>query len=287
MGDLTVEQLTGPITYLGEGPVWHGSWPGLRYVDALAGDLLTLDDATGAVQRTHVANVLTAFRPRRRGGIVAAVDRGFLLLDEDLAVEQALPELWSDPEIRMNDGGCDSAGRFYCGSMAYSEETGAGSLYCLEADGRTRRVLTDVTVSNGIAFLPGSSHGYYVDSHCPRIDRLDQDGAGEITDRRPVVLLEDGDGLPDGITLDAEGGIWVGLWGGSQVRRYTPDGRLDAVVELPVTQVSACAFGGPQLDRLFITTAQKAIDPATQPEAGALFCCEPGVTGVPVLEFAG
>jgi sugar lactone lactonase YvrE len=287
MGDLTVEQRTGPITVLGEGPVWHTSWSGLRWVDALAGDLLTLDDTTGGVHRTHVAKVLTAFRPRRRGGVVAAVDRGFLLLDDDLAVEHAYPEVWSDPAIRMNDGGCDSTGRFYCGSMAYSEEPEAGALYCLDPDGRTRQVLTGVTVSNGIAFPPDASHAYYVDSHSSRVDRLEQDETGAITDRRPVVLIEEGAGLPDGLTLDAEGGIWVGLWGGSQVRRYHPDGRLDAVVELPVTQVTACAFGGAQLDRLYITTAQKGIDPVEQPEAGSLFSCDPGVTGVPVLEFAG
>ncbi len=287
MGDLNVEQRTDPIAELGECPVWHGSWPGLRWVDVLAGDLLTLDDATGDVDRAHVSKVLSAFRPRRNGGTVVAVERGFMLLDEDLAVDYAFPDLWSDPAIRMNDGGCDPAGRFYCGSMAYSEVTDVGSLYCLDLDGRTRQVLTGITVSNGLAFPPGTSRAYYVDSPTRRIDLLEQDEAGEFIDRHPFVLIEDGAGLPDGLTLDAEGGIWVALWGGGQVRRYDPDGRLDAVVELPATQVTSCAFGGSKLDRLYITTAHRELDPGEQPEAGSLFSCDPGVAGMPVLQFAG
>jgi sugar lactone lactonase YvrE len=278
--ELAATPVTGPVAVHGEGPVWHPSYRGVRWVDMIAGDILELDGVT--VRRTHVGTVAAAFRPRRGGGTVLADERGFVLLDADLRVERRLADLWDDPGVRMNDGGCTADGAFWCGSMAYDEATGAGSLHRLDPDLSAERMLTDLTISNGFDVAPGGGI-YLIDTPTRRVDVF---GPG-LTDRRPAVRIPEGVGYPDGMTVDADGGIWVALWAGSAVRRYTPDGVLDAVVTLPVTHVTACTFGGPELDRLYITTSKRDPTPMAEPSAGALFVVEPGVRGRPVLEFAG
>ena len=275
-----VEQFTEPLAFHGEGPVWAASWPGLRFVDMLAGDVVTLDRDGATHQRLHVGTVAAAFRPRRAGGMVVAVERGFALVGGDGAVE-TLPELWDDERVRMNDGATDPEGRFYCGSMAYDATPGAGRLYRLDADGSVSVVLESVTISNGLGWSPDLETAYYVDSPTYRIDAFDAD----LTGRRAFVEVRDG--MPDGLAVDREGGVWVALWGGSAVHRYAPDGTLDAVLELPVTQVTACAFGGPDLDELYITTSRQEVAEGEQPAAGSVFRARPGVVGLPVVAFAG
>jgi sugar lactone lactonase YvrE len=286
---LTARPVTAAVAEHGEGPVWHPSFTGVRWVDMHAGDILELV-APDSVTRTHVGTVAAAFRPRRGGGVVLADQRGFVLLHDDLSVEERLPDVWDDPGVRMNEGGADPAGNFWCGSMAYDETTGAGALYRLAPDLTVTTVLDDVTVSNGLGFSPDGSRAYYVDTPTGRVDTFAFDG-GELTDRRTAFPIVDGPGHPDGLTVDAEGGVWVALWGGSAVHRYSPDGELLAVVPLPVARVTACTFGGPDLDRLYVTTSREGLDAderAAQPLAGALFTVDvPGVTGLPALEFAG
>jgi sugar lactone lactonase YvrE len=282
-----VEQVTEPITKHGEGPVWHAGWPGLRWVDMLAGDVLELDTASGQVRRFNLGSVVSVLRPHADGGVVFAFERGFALAGKDLRTVRRLGELWPGPGIRMNDGACDPDGRFYCGSMAYTAAPGSGKLYRLEADGTVTVVLTGVTVSNGLAWSPDGTTAYYVDTATQRIDAFDYDPASGLTGRRPLVHVPERAGAPDGLTVDATGGIWVALWGGSAVRHYTPAGALADVIELPTTQVTACTFGGPNLDELYITTSKMAIDPAAQPQAGALFRAKPGVQGQPTASYAG
>jgi sugar lactone lactonase YvrE len=276
----TVDQITDPLAAHGEGPVWQAGSPGLRWVDMLAGDVLELDPATGQVARHHVGTVAAALRPCASGGVVLALERGFALATPDLATVRPLGEVWSDPGIRMNDGGCDPDGRFYCGSMAYAETPGAGALYRLDPGGHTTVVLTGVTISNGLAWSPDGGTAYYVDSPTHRIDAFDYDG--DLTNRRPAVHIPDSDGVPDGLTVDAEGNLWVALWGGGAVRCYSPAGQLLEHLSLPASQVTACAFGGPDLDELYITTSQQGV---TQPLAGALFRATPGVRGLPALGY--
>jgi sugar lactone lactonase YvrE len=278
-----VEPVTGPVAAHGEGPVYFPGWPGVRWVDMLAGDVLELDPVSGQVTRRHVGTVAAALRPRADGGAVLALERGFALADGSLREVRALAQVWSDPGIRMNDGGCDPHGRFYCGSMAYDARAGAGALYRLDPDGAVTTVLTGVTVSNGLAWSPDGATAYYIDSATGRVDAFDYDG--RLRSRRAVVLVPREAGSPDGMAVDSDGRLWVALWGGGAVHCYTPEGRLEERVRLPVTQVTACAFGGPGLDELYITTSRQTVEPGSQPEAGALFRYRPGVRGLPVLPF--
>jgi sugar lactone lactonase YvrE len=278
------EQVTGPVAYHGEGPVWSPRWGGLRWVDMLAGDVLTLTDG-GGVRRRHIGTVAAAVRPRRNGGAVIAVERGFVLEAPDGGLT-VLDPVWSDDGVRMNEGGCDPDGRFWCGSMAYDQAPGAAAMYRLDPDGTVRVAFGGVTVSNGLEWSPDGSVAYYADTATHRVDVFDYESGAGLTGRRPVVEM-DGDEHPDGLTVDADGGVWVALNGSGAVRRYGPDGVLDEVAELPTAKVTACTFGGPDLDQLFITTSREGLAPDDDPIAGSLFRVVPGVRGLPVREFAG
>lgn len=277
------EQVTGACAHHAEGPIWDDAAGCVRWVDMLAGDVLSLAPAGGQVERLHVGDVAAAVRPRLGGGLVVAVERGFALVDAG-GVVTTLPEVWSDPTVRMNDGACDPQGRFYCGSMAYDEAPGRGSLYRLDPDGRVTTVLGSVTVSNGLAWRADGATALYVDSPTQRLDELDFDAAtGTFPGRRTAIAIDPDIGMPDGIALDRDGGVWVALWGGGAVHRYGPDGALDAVITLPARNVSACALdpGG----RLFITTSAQADE--DNAAAGALFMAEVGVAALPIGGFAG
>jgi len=282
---MKAEQVTAPVAYHGEGPVWSARWGGLRWVDMLAGDVLSLR-ADGVVERRHVGTVAAAVRPRRGGGAVIGVERGFALEDPDGSVT-TLSELWTDTGRRMNEGGCDPDGRFYCGSMAYDKTPGAGALYRLDTDHSAQVVLEGVTISNGLEWSPDGSLAYYNDTDTYRVDVFDYDRDAGLVNRRPFVRLEQGEGRPDGLTVDAEGGVWVALNHSGTVRRYTVDGVADAVIEVPPRQVTACTFGGDGLDELFITTSRENLPTGEDPLAGSLFRAEVGVCGRPVREFAG
>ena len=279
---MRAEQITDPVAFHGEGPVWSPGWGGLRWVDMLAGDVLSLRD-DGSIDRRHVGNIAAAIRPRRRGGAVIGVERGFALEAPDGTLTD-LPELWSGDAVRMNEGGCDPDGRFYCGSMAYDKQPGAAALYRLDPDGSVRVVLDGVTISNGLDWSPDGTLAYYSDTATGSVAVFDYDAASGLTGQRTFV---DTAARPDGLTVDADGGVWVALANLGAVRRYRPDGVLDEVVELPVRKVTACTFGGPELTELFITTSREGLDPGEDPPAGSLFRANVGVTGQPVREFAG
>jgi sugar lactone lactonase YvrE len=281
---MRAEQVTGSVAYHGEGPVWSVRWGGLRWVDMLAGDVLSLAD-DGTVGRRHVGSLAAALRPRRGGGAVIAVERGFALEEPDGTLAHLDP-VWTDPSVRMNEGGCDPDGRFWCGSMAYDKRAGGAALYRLEPDGTVHRVLDGVTISNGLEWSPDGSLAYYDDTATGQVDVFDYDPAAGLTGRRPFVELTGGE-RPDGLTVDAEGGVWVALNGSGVVRRYGSDGVLEEVVELPTAKVTACTFGGPALDQLFITTSREGMAPDEDPVAGSLFRADVGVPGLPVREFAG
>jgi sugar lactone lactonase YvrE len=282
------EQVTGSLAYHGEGPVWDVHRGAIRWVDMLAGDVLTTDPASGHTSRLHVSTVAAAMRPRVGGGLVVGVERGFCLLGPDESAPQQPVEVWTDTTVRMNDGGCDPQGRFYCGSMAYDQARGRGALYCLDPSGDVRQVLDDVTISNGIAWSQDGASVYYIDTPTQRVDVFDFDpDTGELSGRRPVVHVDPEQGAPDGLTLDSEGGVWVALFGGGAVHRYSPEGKLEEVIEVEPRQVTACTFGGEGFDELFITTSREDLPADADPQAGSLFRCHPGVTGTPLNEFRG
>lgn len=281
---MRAEQFTDPLAYHGEGPVWAESWGGVRWVDMLAGDILTTSES-GETTRQHVGSVAAALRPRLGGGAIIAVERGFCLEAPDGALAP-LPELWSDAGIRMNDGGCDPEGRFYCGTMAYDTSPGAAKLYRVDPDLTVHTVLEGATISNGLEWSPDGSLAYYNDTATHMITVFDHDPHAGLTERRPFVVMADNE-HPDGLTVDAEGGIWVAMHGAGEVRRYTPEGRLDGVISVGARQTTACTFGGTDLNRLFITTSRENLEPGDDPLAGALFSLDAGVIGVPAREFAG
>jgi sugar lactone lactonase YvrE len=284
---MQAEALTGPVVEHGEGPVYCARWGGPRFVDMMAGDILELG-ADGALSRHHVGSVAAMIRPRRGGGHVVLGERGLLLADDDdlWAAVRALPEVWGDETVRMNEGGCDPAGHLYAGSMAYDQRPGGGKLYRFGPDGDPVVALDAVTVSNGLEWSPDGSVAYYNDTATGEIALFDWDAETGLTNRRTFAAVE-GDGGPDGLTVVAEGGVWVALFGGSAVRRYSPAGQLDEVVELPTSQVTAVTFAGEDLDQLVITTSKQGMGSNPEPMAGALFAAVPGVKGLPTREYAG
>ena len=280
------EQLTDPAAVHGEGPVWYPGWGGLRWVDMLAGDILHLTDS-GAIERWPVGRVAAAFRPRAAGGVVIATEQEFVVAEEAGGPVRSLSRVFSDPAIRFNEGGCDPAGNFIVGTMAYAETAGAGTVFRLTPDGHVDVVFSGVTISNGLAWTVDGTTAYYNDTKAQRIDVFSWDAERGLHDRRPFVHIDPDDGGPDGLTVDAEGGVWTALWGGSAVRHYDRDGALDEVIDLPVPKVTACTLGGERLDRLFITTSRDDEDVAKYPSAGAVFVADVGTPGLPVLEYAG
>lgn len=277
---------------LGEGPVWDEREGCLWWVDILGESIHRTDPATRADEIVPVGQMVGAVGLRERGGLVAALREGFALVETDRArVELVAPVERDDPETRMNDGKVDPAGRFWAGTTALDHRLGAGTLYRLDPDLRVSPMLGEVTISNGLDWSLDGSTMYYIDTPTHRVDAFAFDPAsGSIGDRRPAVPIREGAGSPDGMTLDAEGYLWVALWGGWAVERYAPDGRLDLRVDVPAAQASSCAFGGPELDLLFITTARKDFPAGglpDQPHAGGLFVCRPGPRGRPAFRFGG
>jgi sugar lactone lactonase YvrE len=250
-----------------------------------AGDVLSFDEH-GAVQRRNVGSPIVAVvRPRRGGGAVIGVERGFALEEPDGSISE-LPEVWSTDTVRMNEGGCDPDGRFYCGSMAYAKTKGAASLYRLDPDYSVSVVLEHVTVSNGLEWSPDGSRAYYNDTDTHAVTMFAYDEDRGLTDPRVFVEIPGG-GRPDGLTVDCEGGVWTAISNGGAVHRYSTDGTLDGVIEVPAQKVTACTFGGEDLGTLFITTSREDLHAGEDPQAGSLFSAQPGVRGIPIREFAG
>jgi sugar lactone lactonase YvrE len=277
-----LEQITDALCYHGEGPVWSPTWGGLRWVDMLAGDVLTLR-ADGSVDRMHVGDVAAFLRPRLRGGWVVATERGLALADEADGIPAPWIELWDDPSIRMNEGGVDSLGRLWCGSMGYDRVPGSATLYRVDGDANVTTVLPEVTISNGIDLSPDHRHAYYNDTPTGRTDVFDVED-GELARRRPFAVPDSGH--PDGLTVDSAGNVWVALNGASRVRCYSPSAEVLADITLPVRLVTSCALGGEDGRDLFITTSRENLDDP-EPEAGAVFRARVDVPGLPVRAFAG
>jgi sugar lactone lactonase YvrE len=228
-------------------------------------------------------------RAGAEGGLLLATDAGFAALDaaggfEPLAGPQAPPARWF-----MNDGRCDALGRFWVGTVGLADDgraaRGEGSLQRLDPDGSVTLAWSGATLANGMDWSPDARTLYFVDSATGGIDAFPYDApSGTLgRPRRAIEIgLEMAAGFADGMCVDADGAIWTAVWGVGEVRRYTPDGRLDRTLRLPVSQPTSCAFAGEQLDVLAITSAWHGLGPAAraaEPHAGGVFCWRPGVRG--------
>jgi sugar lactone lactonase YvrE len=264
----TAEPASSAKALLGEGPRW----------DAEAGRLLWVDIEGG---RLHAGErvvdggaMVCAAAPWRGDTVLVALADALAAVDVAVGSVRRLVEIpHRQDRMRCNDGACDAAGRFWIGTMALDESRGAGALYRYDADGALHTVLTGITLSNGLGWAPGERLMYHVDSPTQRVDVFDFDAeAGAIANRRPFAVVPAADGIPDGLAVDDEGGVWVALYGGGQVRRFDPDGALSARVEVPAAKVTACCFAG---QRLFVTARE------------GLFALDVPYSGPPARPFGG
>ncbi|MEU0197228.1 MULTISPECIES: SMP-30/gluconolactonase/LRE family protein [unclassified Streptomyces] len=268
---------------LGEGPTWDAAAGRLLWIDILGSRVHTYDPATGRRTTRRTEQHVGAVKPRAGGGLVLNLRDGVGLLDPDGTFRWLHHE--PVPGRRANDAAVAPDGALWAGTMRYDEAPGGGTLSRVTGEGAVEVVLDDVAVSNGTGWSPDGRLMYYIDSPTRRVDVFDY-ADGRISGRRTLAVIEEGAGFPDGLTVDAEGCVWVALWQGSAVRRYTPGGELDRVIELPVPLVTACAFGGPDLTDLYVTTARTGL---TEPSAlaGSLFVVPGAGKGVAQRAFAG
>jgi sugar lactone lactonase YvrE len=258
---------------LAEGPRWDAATRRLLWVDIEGCELHVLE--SGEDRAIGLEAMVGAAAPTTDGAVLVALADRLALVDlADEAVRTLVP-LPHGPGLRTNDGACDAAGRFWIGTMALDLTPGAGALY--RYDGMLVRVLDGLTLSNGLGWTRNDTRMYYIDSTEYRVDVFDFElASGRLDDRRPFVSIDRNDGIPDGLTVDDEGGVWVALYGGSCVRRYDEQGRLDAVLEVPGKNVTSCCFGGSDGRSLFVTTAA--------PD-GNVYVTQPGVSGPPAHVF--
>lgn len=267
---------------LGEGPTWDTSTSTLLWVDILGSAVHRYDPGRGTDDVLPTPQHVGAAKPRAAGGLVANLRDGVALIDADGS--QRWLVYWERDGVRGNDAAVDGAGRLWAGTMRYDAAEAGGWLARVEPDGAAKVLLDDVTISNGIAWSPDNTLMYYIDTPTGRVDMFDYDLAtGSATDRRPLCTVE---GSPDGMCVDADGCLWVAVWGGSAIRRYTPEGKLDREVPVPVSQPTACAFGGPDFTDLYVTTAREGLQ---NPEelAGSLLVLPDFGVGLPSTTFAG
>lgn len=277
---LTAELLDPAGATLGEGPAWDCVADCLAWVDILE-RRVHLTDADGRRRASHEFD-------RHIGAVLPAEDGGYLLVQRDRMVrftpdktEPYLDIIPPDrPDLRFNDSKCDPHGRAFAGTMSYQDGArGQGTLYRLDPGPTATPVVRPVSLSNGLGWSPACDRMYHIDTPTRLVTVYDYD-VDSATPHGPRTLVEIDEGMPDGMCIDDDGCLWVALWGGWAVRRYTPDGRLDMTVRLPVSQVTSCAFGPG--GRLYITSASVDLDEgrrAAEPLAGGLFVVEPGVGG--------
>lgn len=270
---------------VGEGPVWIAEENALYWVDVLGPKLHRVALDSGTIESRDLPEPIGFAVPRgRRRGFIAGLQSGFHALTfAPFALERIGDPEPDLPGNRMNDGKADPLGRLWAGTMKMEADEPCGSLYRLDPDLAWQRMDAGYLVPNGPAFGPDPDLFYHADSPRGLVYRmrLTPDGLT----KEPFIQFEPDWGFPDGMTVDSEGHLWIAHWDGGRISRFDPEGRLDRWIGLPASRVTSCAFGGPGLDRLFVTTAQ--MDRHDEPFAGALFEINPGVAGLPPCRFAG
>ncbi|MBA2479502.1 MAG: SMP-30/gluconolactonase/LRE family protein [Planctomycetes bacterium] len=288
------EPLVRTRTVLGEGVLWDARTQVLYWLDIMAGEVFAVDPRTGVSRAYPIGQHVGTIVPRASGGLMLAVVDGFAAFDPASgAVRMVARVAHGRPNLRFNDGKCDPAGRFWAGTMAYDGAAGAGCLHRLDADRSVHAVLSGVTISNGLAWSADARTMYYIDTPTRVVSAFDADPvSGAIARRRTCIEIPHELGLPDGMAIDERGMLWIALHESGRVGCWDPHhGRLLAMIEVPGAKlVTNCAFGGADLDELYISTASIGLDDEAlrfQPLAGSLFKARPGVRGVPAHAFAG
>ena len=274
---------------LGEGPVWVEAEQALYWVDILGSRVFRWHAHEG-LREIAVGRPVCSLLPRACGGFIGGGYDGFIAVDADFAVQVLADPEPEHPGNRFNDGKIDRAGRLWAGTMDRAERAASGSLYRMDPDLSWRRIDSGYRVTNGPAFSRDGRVMYHTDSARQTVYAFDLAEDGSVGERRVHLRFGEGDGYPDGMTVDAEDCLWIAFWDGWCVRRFSPDGERLAELAMPVQRPTSVAFGGAGLDELFVTSAARDLSPAeleAQPQAGGLFRLRPGVTGIAELPFAG
>jgi len=283
------EEVGEVVSQLGESPIWDDRFGVLRWVDINRGLIHGHSVAEGQLPTLEVSQHVGFTLPHGNDLLLAGLRDGFatVALDGQVRLER---ELEIDrPHMRINDGRADAAGRVWAGTMGITDQQPEGALYRLDGDWSVTAEIEGLTIPNGIGWSPDSKTMYFTDTTSGRIDAFDYDlESGGIGEPRPFIEIPAEAGMPDGFTVDCEGCVWVALWGGGAVRRYTPAGELDAIVEVPAPQTTSCVFGGPDRRDLYLTSARLDLTEqqlAEYPRSGQVFVCRPGVEGQPTASF--
>jgi len=277
---------------LGEAVLWDQDAGRLHWVDIESKQLWTLNPANGRTAVHQAPERIACFTPRRRGGLLVGFGSGFAFYDPATGQRENIVEFEPDnPNTRLNDGRTDRQGRFIAGGFDEVEGKLVSSVVRLDPDGRMTTLFGGVGCANGTCFSPDGTTLYFADTNVATMWSFEYDPATGTLGKRTVVAgFKDQPGLPDGSCVDAEGFVWNAQWNGRRVVRYAPDGHIDRVIEMPVLNPTCVAFGGANLDTLYITTARyrmTAEQLAAEPASGALFAIKPGVRGLADAKFAG
>lgn len=285
-----VELLIDAKAIIGEGPIWDEEKQKLLWIDIMGKSLYVYDPANGRNQHYDVGQYVGTVVPWRDNELMLAVQDGFASYNLDTKQLHLITDPEADkPHNRFNDGKCDPAGRFWAGTMALNSPTNEGSLYCLDTDYSVSKKLSNVAISNGIIWSLDSKTMYYIDSLARNVRAYDYDiDTGDIRHERILIEIPKEFGVPDGMTIDEEGMLWIAQFHGGRVCRWHPDtGEILQTIHLPASCITACAFGGENLETLFITSAALESGIPGEPQAGGLFSIKPGVCGVPAFRFGG
>lgn len=291
--DLNLETVTNHKCVLGEGPVWDAGAQTILWIDITEKLIHQYNTIKQELTSFNVAEMIGCIAPREKGGLVAALKNGFAFIDLKENKVQHIINPEHIPSNRFNDGKCDAAGRFWAGTMALSEEQNKGNLYVMETDLSVKKELENVNISNGIAWSSDNRIMYYINTPTNYVFAFDYNiNDGTISNQRVALDLTHENGYADGMTIDAEGMLWIAFFSGWRVARYDPvTGKCLTQIELPVANVSCCTFGGSQLTDLYITTSSKDMreeDLLKQPLAGSLFVVKDcGYKGLPAQKFKG
>lgn len=274
---------------LGEGPCWVEREHSVYWTDINQPCLFRWNEANG-VTRLPVREKICSIVPRASGGYIGAGYNGLLAIDADFNVRPIGNPEAHLPGNRFNDGKVDRAGRFWAGTMDHKEVADSGALYRVDLDLSWAAIDTGYRVTNGPAFSVDGRTMYHTDSAVQRVYRFALTADGSVSEREVFLQFKHEDGYPDGMTVDAEGCLWIAFWDGWCVRRFSPQGDQLLEIPVPVARPTSVAFGGAELDRIFVSSASRDLtegELAGQPNAGGLFSFRPDVRGIAELAFAG